>query len=131
MSDKMKEAGPFAKCMYCSSPIPVSHHTNVPAVNDDAGWKELEEWHTKDCRWLRTRAHKIVVEDMKDEDEGRMTLSVSGNMMNLLDEIQMDKGENHKYKTMAGITTELFQKEWEIQNWKNRALKAEAKLEGK
>jgi len=49
------------KCPYCGSLIP-DEGDYVPAVWDYLEWARLAEYHSKDCEWILTRAHRWLVD---------------------------------------------------------------------
>jgi hypothetical protein len=53
------------ECLYCEGYFEVRgvDPEEVPAVTDDAAWDRLAKAHTDGCEWVRTRAHRINLED--------------------------------------------------------------------
>jgi hypothetical protein len=46
-----------ASCIYCDAAVRA--RADVPALDDDATWRELASEHFADCEWVQTRAHRV------------------------------------------------------------------------
>lgn len=44
------------ECLYCEREVESTH---IPALEDEAGWKEIASEHHPKCEWVLTRAHRI------------------------------------------------------------------------
>ena len=49
------------ECLYCHSEIEESEA--IPAIDDDDTWSALAQDHADDCKWIRTRALCLRIED--------------------------------------------------------------------
>ena len=43
-------------CLYCGAP---DVSGEVPDISNGKTWKRLEEYHNVGCEWVKTRAHRI------------------------------------------------------------------------
>lgn len=53
----LAEADPYETCPECGAEV--KYIDDVPAVDDDDAWAEIQRDHGSDCAWARTRALRM------------------------------------------------------------------------
>ena len=56
-SDFISNIENLTTCTYCGSPL--EHGDGCPELDDDESWAREAEFHSDDCEWVLTRAHRI------------------------------------------------------------------------
>lgn len=56
----------YTECAYCNAEV-ASEFDIVPEIDDDEAWRELAQYHSTQCEWVLTRAHRVNLLILADQ----------------------------------------------------------------